>query len=124
MGEEANRVAVITGGAGAIGRAIEAELSIAGHTVLSFDLAGDPPVDLAHADEVRAAADRVLDRHGRCDVLVHAAAALFEDVRSRQALPRTLVPGDVAATVAFLASGAAAALTGQTLCVDGGLILR
>jgi len=26
--------------------------------------------------------------------------------------------------VAFLASGAAAALTGQTLCVDGGLILR
>ncbi|MGH3269615.1 MAG: SDR family oxidoreductase [Trebonia sp.] len=49
---------------------------------------------------------------------------MFEDVRSRQALPRTLVPGDVAATVAFLASGAAAALTGQTLCVDGGLILR
>jgi 3-oxoacyl-[acyl-carrier protein] reductase len=51
-------------------------------------------------------------------------AALFDDVRARQALPRTLVPGDVAATVAFLASDAAAALTGQTLCVDGGLILR
>ena len=50
--------------------------------------------------------------------------ALFEDVRSRQALPRTLVPGDVAATVAFLASDGAAALTGQTLCVDGGLVLR
>jgi 3-oxoacyl-[acyl-carrier protein] reductase len=227
-----NRVAVVTGGAGAIGRAIAAELSIAGHTVVSLDLAGDPPVNLADEDEVRAAADRVLDSHGRCDVLVHAAAAfdlvdlatmdlavwrrvqavnvesalllsqafvpgmaargfgriifvvsdtvwsppaadmlayvtskgalialartlavghgadgiavtcvapgltdtaaarrgqpaaLFEDVRSRQALPRTLVPGDVAATVAFLASGAAAALTGQTLCVDGGLILR
>jgi NAD(P)-dependent dehydrogenase (short-subunit alcohol dehydrogenase family) len=29
-----------------------------------------------------------------------------------------------AATVAFLASDAAAALTGQTLCTDGGLILR
>lgn len=55
---------------------------------------------------------------------VEAALLLFEDVRSRQALPRTLVPGDVAATVAFLASDAAAALTGQTLCVDGGLILR
>ena len=50
--------------------------------------------------------------------------AAFEQVRSRQALPRTLVPGDVAATVAFLASDAAAALTGQTLCVDGGLVLR
>ncbi len=35
-----------------------------------------------------------------------------------------VVPGDVAATVAFLASDAAAALTGQTLCTDGGLVLR
>jgi 3-oxoacyl-[acyl-carrier protein] reductase len=51
-------------------------------------------------------------------------AALFEDVAARQALPRTLVPADVAATVAFLASDAAAALTGQTLCVDGGLVMR
>jgi NAD(P)-dependent dehydrogenase (short-subunit alcohol dehydrogenase family) len=131
---------------------------------------------------VRAAAGSVLGRHGRCDVLVHAAAAFdradlasvdltawrrvqavnvesalllaqafvpgmaargfgriifvvsdtvwappaaaFDEVRSRQALPRTLVPDDVAATVAFLASDAAAALTGQTLCTDGGLILH
>ena len=45
-------------------------------------------------------------------------------MRARQALPRTLVPGDVAATVSFLCSDGAAALTGQTLCVDGGLVLR
>jgi len=51
-------------------------------------------------------------------------AAAFEDVRARQALPRTLLPGDVAATVAFLASDGAAALTGQTLCTDGGLVMR
>jgi 3-oxoacyl-[acyl-carrier protein] reductase len=52
-------------------------------------------------------------------------AAAFEAVRARQALlPRALVPGDVAATVAFLASDAAAALTGQVLCTDGGLIMR
>jgi 3-oxoacyl-[acyl-carrier protein] reductase len=50
--------------------------------------------------------------------------AAFDDVRSRQALPRTLVPGDVAAMVRFLASDGAAALTGQTICVDGGLVLR
>jgi NAD(P)-dependent dehydrogenase (short-subunit alcohol dehydrogenase family) len=51
-------------------------------------------------------------------------AAAFEAVRARQALPRTLRPGDVAATVAFLASDGAAALTGQTLCTDGGLVMR
>lgn len=249
MGEQRageQRVAVVTGGSGGIGGAIVAALAAAGHAVVSLDQAGDPgvglgqeevglgreEVDLGREEEVRAAAGSVLDRHGRCDVLVHAAAAFdradlasvdltawrrvqavnvesalllaqafvpgmaargfgriifvvsdtvwappagdmlpyvtskgalvalartlavghgadgiavtcvapgltatrtaqrdlpaaaFDEVRSRQALPRTLVPDDVAATVAFLASDAAAALTGQTLCTDGGLILR
>jgi NAD(P)-dependent dehydrogenase (short-subunit alcohol dehydrogenase family) len=48
----------------------------------------------------------------------------FAAVLARQALPRSLVPGDVAQTVAFLASDAGAALTGQVLCVDGGLLMR
>jgi 3-oxoacyl-[acyl-carrier protein] reductase len=232
MGEHTGRVAVVTGGAGAIGGAITAALAARGHTVVALDKAGDPAVDLSAAEAVRAAAAAVLSAHGRCDVLVHAAAAfdkadlaavdlaawrrvqavnvesalllaqafapgmaargfgrvifvasdtvwsppagdmlayitskgalialartlavglgrdgiavtcvapgltdtpaaragqpaaLFETVVSRQALPRPLVPGDTAATVAFLASDAAAALTGQTLCVDGGLIPR
>lgn len=46
------------------------------------------------------------------------------DVLGRQALQRTLVPEDVAAAVVFLAGDAAQALSGQTLCPDGGLILR
>ena len=50
-------------------------------------------------------------------------AAAFEAVRAARRCPR-LVPGDVAATVAFLASDAAAALTGQVLCTDGGLVMR
>jgi NAD(P)-dependent dehydrogenase (short-subunit alcohol dehydrogenase family) len=50
--------------------------------------------------------------------------AAFEDVRRRQALPRSLEPDDVAGTVAFLCSDAAAALTGQTLSVDGGLVFH
>jgi NAD(P)-dependent dehydrogenase (short-subunit alcohol dehydrogenase family) len=48
----------------------------------------------------------------------------FEPPSARQALPRALRPGDVAATVAFLASDGAAALTGQVLCTDGGLVMR
>lgn len=226
------RVAVVTGGAGAIGGSIAAALAGAGHQTVILDQAGQAPVDLADEQQVRSAAAAVLDQHGRCDVLVHAAAAFdraglagvdlaawrrvqavnvesalllaqafvpgmaargfgriifvvsdtiwsppagdmlpyvtskgalvalartlavglgrdgiavtcvapgltdtpaaragqpaeaFDGVRSRQALPRTLVPQDVAATVAFLATDDAAALTGQTLCVDGGLILR
>lgn len=226
------RVAVVTGGAGAIGASIVSALGQSGHTVCVLDQNGDQPVDLADEHQVRTAARRILAEAGRCDVLVHAAAAFdradlaavdlatwrrvqavnvesalllaqafvpgmaargfgriifvvsdtiwspprgdmlpyvtskgalvalartlavghgadgiavtcvapgltatpaarqgmpaaaFDDVRARQALPRTLVPGDVAATVCFLASDGAAALTGQTLCVDGGLVFR
>ncbi|MFN8156258.1 MAG: SDR family oxidoreductase [Candidatus Nanopelagicales bacterium] len=51
-------------------------------------------------------------------------AEAFQEVEAHQALARPLEPGDVAAAVAFLVSDGAAALTGQTLCVDGGLVLR
>jgi NAD(P)-dependent dehydrogenase (short-subunit alcohol dehydrogenase family) len=226
------RVAAVTGGAGAIGGAIAAGLREAGHLVVILDRNGDPTVDLAEPGEVRAAVAAVLARHGRCDVLVHAAAAFdrapladldpgtwrrvqavnvesavwltqavapgmaergfgrivfvvsdtiwdppagdllayvaskaalvgvartlarslgrdgitvncvapgltptpaavagtppeaFAAVRMRQAIGRDLVPGDAAAAVSFLVSDAAGAITGQTLCADGGLVLR
>jgi NAD(P)-dependent dehydrogenase (short-subunit alcohol dehydrogenase family) len=50
--------------------------------------------------------------------------AQFDAVVERQALKRRLTPDDTAAAVAFLASDGAAALTGQTLVTDGGLVLR
>ena len=48
----------------------------------------------------------------------------FAAAVDRQALKRRLAPYDTAAAVAYLASDGAAAMTGQVLCADGGLILR
>lgn len=48
----------------------------------------------------------------------------FDAAVERQALRRRLTPEDTAAAVAFLATDGAAAMTGQVLCADGGLILR
>jgi NAD(P)-dependent dehydrogenase (short-subunit alcohol dehydrogenase family) len=230
MSDQDRRVAVVTGGAGAIGGAIAARLA-PDHTVVVLDRnGGDVVVDLGDADDVRRAAALVLERYGRCDVLVHAAAMAafgpfeeveldvwravqavnvesallltqafapgmgergfgrvifvvsntfwkppgghmlayvaskgaligmahtlavglggdgiavtgvapglthtpasvnvpveeFADTEAHQALPRPLTPEDTAAVVAMLAGDDAAALTGQTLVADGGLVL-
>src|SRR6266446_7909746 len=227
---EDRRVAVVTGGAGGIGGAIVARLAPE-HTVIVLDRTGDVVVDLGDTDDVRRAAELVLDRYGRCDVFVHAAATFafgpleqvdldtwrqvqavnvesallltqafipgmrerrfgrlifivsntfwrpagghqiayvaskgaligmvrtmalglgidgiaamavapgltrtpatdvvppeeFADVASHQALARPLTPDDTAAVVTMLTRDDAAALTGQTLTVDGGLVLH
>jgi NAD(P)-dependent dehydrogenase (short-subunit alcohol dehydrogenase family) len=228
----APRVAAVTGGAGGIGGAIVSALRATGHSVVVLDRAGEPPVDLAKHDVVKRAAAEFLEREGRCDVLVHAAAAfdraaladltpdgwrkmqavnvesalwlaqalvpgmarrgfgrivfivsdtvweppapdllayvaskatlvgiartlaralgrdgitvncvapgltptpgaiadtppeVFDQVRARQAIDRALAPEDVAATVAFLTGDGASAITGQTVCTNGGLVLR
>src|SRR5258708_6561186 len=226
------RIAVVTGGAGALGGAIVAALEAGGQRVVVIDRDAEITADLGDEASTRRAAAEVLDRFGRCDVSVHAAAAFdtatladldaatwrhvqavnvesalwlaqafapgmaergfgrivfvtsdtfwdppapillpyvaskgalvgimrtlaralgpdgiavaavapgltdtpasrtvntdaqFDAVVDRQALKRRLTPTDTAAAVAFLASDAAAALTGQTLCADGGLVLR
>lgn len=46
----------------------------------------------------------------------------FAEVRSQQALDRELNPADIAGAVGYLASAAAAAVTGQTIRVDAGLV--
>jgi NAD(P)-dependent dehydrogenase (short-subunit alcohol dehydrogenase family) len=229
---EQGRVAVITGGAGAIGSAISAALRLSGHRTVVVDRSGDVTCDLASAESTGQAAAEVLTRYGRCDVFVHCAAAfdqgtladvdlatwrqvqavnvesalllaqaftpgmakrgfgrivfitsdtvwsppspvllpyiaskgallavmrtlavtlgpdgiavsavapgltdtpsahvvnkeeVFDATVARQALKRRLTPEDTAAAVAYLASGGAAALTGQVLCADGGLVMR
>ncbi|OZC73593.1 short-chain dehydrogenase [Rhodococcus sp. 06-462-5] len=73
------RVAVVTGGAGAIGGAIVAALQNSGHRTVVFDRGGDEDggiaVDLSSESSARDAASRVLEREGRVDVFVHCAGA-------------------------------------------------
>jgi len=71
----AERVAVVTGGAGAIGSAIAQALRTTRHRTVVLDRDGDVAVDLADEQSTRRAAAEVLDRHGRCDVFVHCAGA-------------------------------------------------
>ncbi|MBS1844751.1 MAG: SDR family oxidoreductase [Actinobacteria bacterium] len=226
------RVALVTGGAGAIGGAIARALEADGYLVVALDREAELACDLSSEAATRGAAAELLERHGRCDVLVHAAAAFdrgnldtvdaatwrrvqavnveaalwlcqelvpgmrerrfgrivfitsdtvwrppapvllpyitskaaleglgralasalggdgvtvncvapgltdtpaaragmpaaaFDTVCEAQALPRRLVPDDVAAMVSHVASERAEALTGQTLSVDGGLVMR
>ncbi len=49
--------------------------------------------------------------------------ARWHDYRSRRALNRDQTPADVAGTVAFLCSPDAAYITGQTIAIDGGMVM-
>ena len=73
------RIAVVTGGAGAIGTAITRALDGTGHRTVALDRDADIACDLGSEASTRAAAAAVLERYGRCDVFVHCAAA-FDQV--------------------------------------------
>ncbi len=75
--EPVQRIAVVTGGAGAIGTAIVAALNAANHRTVVLDRVGDVVCDLASELSTREAAASVLARYGHCDILVHCAA-VFE----------------------------------------------
>lgn len=72
---EQQRVAVVTGGAGAIGSAIVSALQASGHQTVVLDRTGDVRCDLTSEQSTKQAAAAVLAQHGRCDVLVHCAGA-------------------------------------------------
>ena len=69
-----SEVAVVTGGSGAIGRAIVTALRNSGVTAVSLDLASpDVECDVRDDASVQRAIAEVLRMHGRIDIAVHAA---------------------------------------------------
>jgi NAD(P)-dependent dehydrogenase (short-subunit alcohol dehydrogenase family) len=107
---EPRRVAVITGGAGAIGSAITSALRLSGHQTVVVDRTGDVPCDLASEEATRQAAAEVLARYGRCDVLVHCAAAFDQ--------------GALADVDRGTWRHVQAVNVESVLCADGGLVMR
>lgn len=55
--------------------------------------------------------------------VVHADPAAIAEIQRRQCLDRRLYPADIAGVCLFLSSALSDGMTGQTLNVDGGLIL-
>jgi NAD(P)-dependent dehydrogenase (short-subunit alcohol dehydrogenase family) len=76
MGKLDNRVAIVTGAAQGIGRAVADKLTEEGATVVGADIqAGTTKqADVSNEDDVKRLVDETVAEHGQLDVLVNVAA--------------------------------------------------
>jgi len=76
MGKLDNRVAVVTGAAQGIGKAVADKLAVEGATAVGADIQPGTTmtVDVSKEDDVRRMVDDIVAEHGKLDVLVNAAA--------------------------------------------------
>jgi NAD(P)-dependent dehydrogenase (short-subunit alcohol dehydrogenase family) len=74
MSTDGARVAVVTGGAGAIGGTIVRVLQASGHRTVVIDRDSAISADLGSEASTRQAAATVLEQYGRVDVFVQCAA--------------------------------------------------
>jgi NAD(P)-dependent dehydrogenase (short-subunit alcohol dehydrogenase family) len=76
--------AIVTGAASGIGREIASQLRTAGAHVLTTDLPGtdvDMAVDVTSSEQLQAAVDTVVERHGRLDLMFNnAGVAIFGEL--------------------------------------------
>ena len=93
-------VAVVTGGTGALGRAVASAFLAAGARVVattrhavdgeSHERLSIEAVDLDDEQSMLELADRVRERHGRCDILVCCAGRLRRRAAGRRGAARAL----------------------------------
>ena len=77
-----NKVVVLTGGAGGIGKCIKEEFEKQGAVVRVIDRADNPDFvgDIADAETLRCFAEDVIAKHGRVDFLINNAPPLFKGI--------------------------------------------
>ena len=78
-----DKVVVITGGAGGIGKCIREEFEKAGARVCVIDVAENPYFvgDIGEEAVLREFAEKVIAEHGRVDCLINNAPPLFKGIR-------------------------------------------
>lgn len=69
-----DKVIIITGGAGFLGRQYAEALTEGGAIVVVWDKGGDHPVDITNEAEIKKEVQDILNQHSRIDVLINNAA--------------------------------------------------